>query len=131
MNDKDLAIRLRTFRAAKTLPNVEIPKELIDKVIEALESHDDRVKGLIKACSTEVVKRREINAHRLVLLSLMQVLRSVFKYYAKNHREKDFDGMTENQIQLTLIKAKTNDEWANKIDEAILWQSPAGAMGTP
>jgi hypothetical protein len=39
--------------------------------------------------------------------------------------------MTENQIQLTLIKAKTNDEWANKIDEAILWQSPAGAMGTP
>lgn len=115
------------------IDNAEKAKE----IASLKERLDFRVRELIQAASREVIRRREINAHRMVLMTLLLKLRDVLRGYAKNHRDKvhTLEGNKFNRdrevIHTTMKKAKRNDQLADEIDEALLWESPTGAMGTP
>lgn len=105
------------------LPTVVIARELAEQIAEALEFHDARVTELLKAASTEVIKRREINAHRLKLMDYVRNAGNKFRFYARNHRAKGTLEADE--------KAQVNDMMADQADRAILWESPPGEMGRP
>lgn len=108
-----------------------------DALNEAKQTYDKRVTELLRAASREVIKRREINAHRMMLLRLVFKLRDVLRRYARNHRNKAEAMDAENHTMHDpdyydrMSKAKVNDDLANECEEAILWESPTGDMGTP
>jgi hypothetical protein len=128
-----LAAALRICRLGRTQTSmIEVPAHVIDQVIQKLEAFDPRVTELIKANSTEVIKRREINAHRKILMTLLQKLRDVLRGYASNHRSKvHSSSYGAEEKQAAVHKAERNDQLADEIDEALLWESPPGAMGKP
>jgi hypothetical protein len=127
----ELANILRNAIASQELNEVTISKGDARAIVEAMDSHDKRVTELIRATSREVIKRREINAHRIILMTLVAKLRDVLRGYARNHRGKDFSRMTATQIKDTLKKARANDQLSNECDEAMLWEPEPGAMGRP
>jgi hypothetical protein len=112
MHSTKIALRLRTFRAGRNQPNVEVPTDALNDAIEALESHDKRVTELIRANSENVVLRRFYNAKLGVALEALQKARGWLKDYAENHRAK---GTAEAHF-----KARTNDLRASQLDNAIL-----------
>lgn len=96
------------------------------------ETHDKRVRELLQAASREVIRRREINAHRIMLLGFVIKACKQLRFYAHNHREKVFtQKLTAQQIMDTQEKARVNDNLAQEGEEAAIWESPTGAMGTP
>jgi hypothetical protein len=127
--------------------NRELRKLLEKQTLE----HDKRVEELIRANGREVVRRREINAHRMKLLEYVTKARDQFRFYARQHREKiptfeldltlydierdpslqgDVDRIN-GLIEATQEKARVNDQIADAADEAILWECEPGAMGKP
>lgn len=113
------------------IDNAEKAKE-IDGLKQRL---DFRVKELLQAASREVIRRREINAHRMKLIGFVLKARDQFRFYERNHTLKAQKmgplGRSTPERDAVLEKASVNDQFANEADEVVLWESPTGAMGTP
>jgi hypothetical protein len=118
------------------------------KCHELVTNHEKRVTELLRANSEQVIRRREINAHRMKLLEYVSKARDQFRFYARSHREKipKFEAQMRNynpetdinsiiemeeQISATLEKSRVNEQLADEADAVILWESEPGAMGRP
>lgn len=119
---KQLALRLRVYLSGRR-KHLTVPKELGEQLVEFLEQNDSRISELLRANSVEVIKRREINAHRKVLMEFVQKARNQFRFYAQNHRAKGTVDADK--------KAVVNDQLATEADQALTWECEPGAMGKP
>jgi uncharacterized protein YdaT len=126
---KDHAI-LRLHQAL--LASIKETNETNDDLAELREVHAKRVSELIRANSEQVVRRREINAHRMVLLAYVSKARDKFRFYGRQHRDKIVhQDLSQELIAATLAKAEVNDQMADEGDAAILFEVEPGAMGRP
>lgn len=83
--------------------------------------HYAHVTELIRACSTEVIKRRVLKAKLDYCLTLLDKLRTVLRRYARHHRDKH----TLEAAQ----KAEVNDQLADEIDAAFCYDPDPADYG--
>lgn len=99
--------------------------------------YGQKISELMRYNSEQVVRRREINAHRLKLLAFVIKARDVFNKYARNHQEKadamdaEHQTMHDDAYMDRMTKAQTNNILSCEADEALIWESEPGAMGRP
>lgn len=126
-------------------------QRLIEERTALKEAHDKRVTELIRYNSEQVIRRREINAHRMQLIGWVLKAAKQLHFYALNHREKAVNfGVTASEYEDiarsgsspksieyrekeadSFSKSRVNDDLAQEGEEALIWEPDPGNMGRP
>lgn len=102
---------------------IMIPRELAENASQLLSKQDERITDLIRYNSTEVVRRRVLAAKLRVAYGALLKAGETFRRYGKLHREKQtVDGDT---------KAQANDQMADIMEQAIVWDIDPAELGRP